>query len=271
MRLSTSSRSFCIATLLCTFFLVANISSGEFVFKYEFPASWDGVGPTITDLGGAGNDATNSGAVISANVPPGAPVGSQSINTSDGGIATQNTQLLNNNAIAAAGGFQMDVTFLWDGTNDDGSSVTIQKLIDYAGTEFLQIENLDLINGTADLRFGFNDEAGGPTTQIVANTWYEVTGFFSSQNNSVAGDGSLSGFANMTVNGTSLPNESVTKTDFGDSLDRPIAVGSFSAVPSVVELHGDIFAASVKFLPEPTSLFLALAALLAIMGIDRRR
>ncbi len=248
------------------------VSAQADVFEYSFPASWDGLAPTVTDLGPVGNDANPNNAVLDAAAPPGSA--NQSINTTDGGMTTQAIDLLENSVVAAAGGFVMSAEFLWDGTNDQGSSILIQKIIDYAGTEFVQIENLDLVNGTADLRFGFNDAPGGLTTQIEANQWYYFEATFSTLGNTVNGDGSLDGDTSLFVNNLTTPQPGVAivgtanKTDFGDSLDRSIGIGGLSVAPTIIELHGNIHDPSVRLLPEP-----ATAALLGLgaLALCRRR
>jgi hypothetical protein len=241
------------------------------VFEYRFPASWDGAAPIVTDLSGAGNHAVPTGApVLSNNVPPNAPQGSQSANTLGGGFRTQNSLLLSNAAIAAAGGFRYDATFFWDGTR--GSS-PVQKIIDYAGTEFLQLQILP--RGDGILRFGFNDDANvglNLITPINAGQWYNVSGIFDTQGNSVAPDGSLSGQATLIVNGQVFA-EPVTKTNFGDSLNRRIGIGNFSNSPNQsLEFHGDIFSAAVNLgpIPEPSTAMLAGAAAIPAVLLRRR-
>src|SRR3954465_14291067 len=123
--------------LMC--FVGSHVSLGAPVFSYSFPASWNGTGTAVTDQSAAGhNGVTNGTLALSANVPPGAAGGTQSISTTGGGIVTSATQLLTNPTIAAAGGFAYDVAFLWDGT-DSTNNGHIEKIIDYSGTESLQL------------------------------------------------------------------------------------------------------------------------------------
>jgi hypothetical protein len=236
------------------------------------PQSWTGPPETvIDDLSASGNDAGTAGTpALSATIPPGADPATQSLDSHSGGFQTTATGLLNNAAIAAAGGFRYDVSFLWDGTT---GGFSVQKIIDYAGTDFLQLENIDAIAGTADLRFGFNDVADlGPSTTVFANEWNTVSAFFNTQGNSVAGDGSLSGLATLTVNGNSV-SEAVAKTTAGDALNRPIGVGTFSIAGGIIELEGLIHDPAVSLVPEPSSLGLLLtltAAMLARSNGSRR-
>jgi hypothetical protein len=252
--------------------LTASAAHAAPVFSYQFPASWNGTGTTITDQSAAGHNAVTTGApVLSSNVPPGAPAGAQSLNSVGGGSRTTNTALLTNATIAAAGGFRFDVSINWDGTDNTFHS---GKIIDYAGTEYLQIQAVDAGAGTATLRFGVND---GPkmgatlVTPIVPHTWYHVIGTFNSQGNPVAGDGSLSGVAKLDVNGVTI-TENVTKTNAGDLLNRRIGVGNFSASSGkLIEFHGDIYNPSVSMIPEPAAGLLATSALLVGLFAARRR
>src|SRR5579864_7052898 len=76
------------------------------LFEYDFPASWNGTGTAITDVSPAGNNGFLDGTLaLSAAVPPGAPGGTQSIDTSAGGILTSATGLLNNSTVFGSGGF----------------------------------------------------------------------------------------------------------------------------------------------------------------------
>lgn len=254
----------CLLAPFCLLAICADTASATSIFEYSWPAS--GLNPVIADLSGAGNDADPNNATLSPTVPAGAPVGAESLATSDGGATTQAIDLLENADVAAAGGFRFDTQFLWDGTNDAGSSILIQKIIDYAGTESLQLEALDLVNGTATLRFLFNDAGIGPTTTINANQWYDVSAVFIATD-VVQGDGSLPGIATLTVDGNSF-SEAISKSDFGDSLNRPIGIGGLSVAPGIIELHGNIFDPSVALIPEPSS---CLLGLLGIAGMLLRK
>ena len=242
------------------------------ILEYRFPDSWDGVATTVTDVSGAGNNGTLAGTpALSANVPPGAPAGSQSADTSSGGFRTDNTALLTNDDIAAAGGFRFDTTFMWSGANN---AFSVHKIIDYAGTEFLQLQDIDTVNGIATLRFGFNDDpavGANLVTTINANQWYDVSGIFDTQGNSVAGDGSLAGQATLIVNGSTFV-DNVSKSNFGDGLNRPIGIGTFSASGSgIIELEGNIFSASVELIPEPASAAMWLVAGVGTLVLRWRR
>jgi len=257
------------------------------IFHYSFPASWNGAGSVVTDLSGAGNHGvTNGGTALSATIPAGAPNGTMSLLVNSGttaatrgGIGTTGTSLLNNPAIAASGGFRYDITFMWDGTVHTTWS-GYQKVLDYAGTESLQLQNANATSGTADLFFiftqqnpsGSGDVATGPSLPILANTWYTATGLFDTGGGTIAGDGSITGVATLTVTPVGGSSSSafvpVFKTTYGDGLNRAISVGAWAGNSDSVYFHGLIYDAAVTLVPEPS-----LTGLLALAGLAllRRR
>jgi len=130
-----------ISAVAAVFGLAASVAQAGTtpVFEYNFPASWGGTGTTVTDQSTAGNNGAVSGTLaLSTAVPSGAAAGTQSISTTAGGVLTTGTSLLNNAAVFAAGGFTYNVSFMWNGTDSTSFGHT-QKLIDYAGTESLQL------------------------------------------------------------------------------------------------------------------------------------
>ena len=148
-----------ISAVAAVFWLAASVADAQTspVFEYSFPASWSGTGSTITDVSPAGNNGGYDGtlsldAAVRRERQP-APCQS---NTSAGGILTDGDMLLSNSAVAAAGGFTMNVSFMWNGT-DSSSFGHTQKLIDYAGTESLQLVTT---TGSASLQMAFADDGG---------------------------------------------------------------------------------------------------------------
>jgi hypothetical protein len=236
------------------------------VFQYSFPASWNGTGTTVTDQSAAGNNAaTVATPVLSAAVPPGAPGGTQSVTTNAGAILTNATGLLNNSIVAAYGGYQYDVDFMWDGT-DSASFGHTEKIIDYAGTESLQ---LTTSAGSAALQFRFDDSNNAVSTTILPNIWYHAVAEFDSNGNAVDGSGNLAGTAMITL--TDLTDSgspitfgpfAATKTAQGDTLTREIGVGQLGAnFGYLVGFKGDIYNPAVSLVPEPASLGLLCAAI----------
>jgi hypothetical protein len=187
-------------------------------------------------------------------------------------VRTTATQLLANPTVAAAGGFLFDTTFLWDGTT---TTFPVQKIIDYAGTESLQLDTINATAGTANLHLQFNDDINaGPTVPILANHWYHASALFDAQGNAVAGDGSLAGMATLTATDLTdaLPavqsSSAMTKTTAGDDLDRAIGIGSLPLGNALVDLNGKIYDPSVALVPEPTGLA---SLLIGGLLVSRRR
>ncbi|HEV2329994.1 MAG TPA: PEP-CTERM sorting domain-containing protein [Verrucomicrobiae bacterium] len=249
------------------------------VFNYTFPASWGGTGTTITDQSSAGNNGFSDGTLsLSSTVPPGAGAGTESLVTSSGGILTSATSLLNNSTVAADGGFSFNCDFMWNGT-DSSSFGHTQKLIDYAGTESLQLVTT---SGSAALQMQFGNDTGAESvigTTILPNTWYNVSLDFNTEGGSLGLTGDISGIAALYVNGSLAAWENMTKGTYGDGLNRPIGVGQLGAnFGYLVGFKGDIYSASVNLgaapVPEPSTLALSLIGGIGVMGMmwkGRRR
>jgi hypothetical protein len=194
------------------------------VFHADFPASWNGTGTTVLDQYGTSNVGFQSGTThatyTTATVPPGALAGTGSM-ALDGsaGIKVTPNSLLNNGSVLAHSGFTYDIQFLWDGT-DSTSFGHVQKLIDYAGTESLQ---LFTASGSATLQMNFNDGGVAVSTTIAPNTWYDAKVVFN--NTSLDLDGSsVDGTASLFLDGTFLSSASAIKTTYGVGRGR---VGRF--------------------------------------------
>jgi hypothetical protein len=246
------------------------------VFEYNFPTSWGGTGTTVTDVSAGGHNAgIYSTLSLSAAVPSGAAPGSQSVNTSAGAFRTTANGLLDNSIVAAAGGFTYDVSFMWDGT-DKTANGHVQKIIDYAGTESLQ---LTTTAGSADLQMGTSLDTGGLVIAahmtISPNTWYHVTATFDSQGNSVVA-GDLDGLVSLYVDGNLVDSGNATKGNQGDGLVRPIGVGQLGAnFGYLVGFTGDIYDPTVSLgvapVPEPSTIALGMMGGLAFVGTAVRR
>jgi PEP-CTERM motif len=265
-----------ISAVAAVFGLAASVAQAQPtpVFQYDFPASWNGTGSTITDQSTAGNNGVFDGTLaLSAAVPSGAPGGAQSINTSAGGILTSANSLLANSTVFANGGFTYNVSFMWDGT-DSSSFGHTQKLIDYAGTESLQLVTT---SGSASLQMAFTDDAGASasviSTTVSPNIWYNVTLSF----DATAMVGSdVAGLAFMEVNGGTPIQAAATKGTYGDGLARPIGVGQLGAnFGYLVGFTGDIYDPSVSLgatlVPEPSTLALGALGGLGMLLFRRRK
>ena len=248
------------------------------VFDYSFPSSWSGTGTTITDQSSAANNGSSDGTIsLDSTVPPGAAGGTESLNTTAGGILTDADALLANSAVAAAGGFEYNVDFMWNGT-DSSSFGHTEKIIDYAGTESLQLVTT---SGSASLQmtFGGNSslspnvpETIAVSTTILPNTWYAVSLIFNTEGNAVDGSGDLAGIASLDVNGGAPITGAATKGNYGDTLDRPIGVGQLGAnFGYLVGFNGDLYDPTVALgVPEPSSLALGMVGGLGVIALRWR-
>lgn len=264
------------------------------VFDATFPASWNDTGTTVTDQSSAGNTGFQNGTATYSTtaVPPGAASGTGSmvlagaggIKITGNGTTFPTDAILNNTAVAADGGFTYNIDFMWSGS---AASAT-QKLIDYAGTESLQLTSLTAnTSATLGMAFGTGNGTGNTggtdvdvvSTTIAPNTWYDVTMTFDTQGNSLV-NGDISGLASLYVNGNLIASAETTKGTYGDSYDRPIAIGElgYGHTSAYTTFYGDIYDASIDLgvapVPEPSAL--ALSALggvsaFALMLKGRRR
>lgn len=248
------------------------------VFNYTFPASWGGTGTTVTDQSSAGNNgAVNNTVTLSSAVPPGSSGGTESIVVGSGGIDTTATSLLNNTAIAGAGGFTYNVDFMWNGTAGASSRQYIEKLLDYAGTESLQIAATN--SSMAALQMSFANDSSNEVAavyyDISPNTWYDVTMTFNTTGNSIDSNGGITGIADLYVNGSLVDSASAQKGNYGDKLGRAIGVGEWAANGefglNILDFQGDIYNPSVELgvapVPEPSTLALSLLGGFGAMGM----
>jgi hypothetical protein len=271
-----------LSAVAAVFGLAASSGSAQTspIFEANFPASWNGTGTTVLDQSGAGNTGFKSGTAsyTTAAVPSWATPGTGSIALGGvGGVKVTPTGLLNNTAIATAGGFTYSVDFLWDGTDSSASFGGAEKLIDYAGTESLQLL-VPSGAGSASLQMNFADDLGvestAVSTTIAPNTWYNVVLTFG--NTTMVGS-DVTGTANLYLNGSLVSSASATKGDYGDGLNRPIGIGEwgYGHTTSLIGLHGDIYDASIQFgvapVPEPSTVALGALGGLGMMFLRRKK
>lgn len=279
-----------MSAVAAAFGMAASAANGTLtpVFEANFPASWNGTSTTVTDQYGTSNVGFQSGTATytTSIVPPGATAGTGSMAVAGaGGIKITPAALLNNSSVASAGGFTLNMDFMWDGT-DSTVFGHVEKLISYAGTEDLQLDTT-AANGTAILEMVYNVgnlTTGGSTTPaevtansttIAANTWYNVELSYNTTGNAVDSTGDVTGVSSMYVDGSLISSTTATKGSYGDSLNRPIAIGEwgYGHTTSTGGLHGDIYDASVQLgvVPEPGMLGLAVLGGLALLPTRRRK
>jgi hypothetical protein len=266
-----------ISAVAAVFGLAASVAQAAStpVFSYAFPTSWNGTGTNIVDQSTAGHNGVFDGTLsLASSVPIGAPAGAQSLVTTSGGILTSANSLLSNAAVFGAGGFTYNVSFMWNGT-DSTSFSHVQKLIDYAGTESLQLLTS---SNSAALQMAFANDTGAETVAVSAtispNTWYNVTLSFLAR--AGGGTNDVSGLAFMQVNGGNPIQGLATKGTYGDSLNRPIGIGQLGAnFGYLVGFKGDIYNPSVSLgasiVPEPSTLVLSALGGVGMMLFRRRK
>ena len=111
---------------------------------------------------------------------------------------------------------------MWDGT-DSTSFGHVEKIVDYAGTESLQ---LTTSAGSAELQMRFDDSVNAISTTIQPNTWYDVTMFFNSQGHSVVG-GNLDGMVSLIVNSLGRLNVAIVISDVRTEAQRWLIILRF--------------------------------------------
>jgi len=258
------------------------------VFSATFPASWNGTGTTVTDQSGAGNIGFQSGTVNATYSTTAVPswatagTGSMALGPGTAGIKVTPTALLNNTAVGSAGGFTYNIDFLWSGT-DSTAFGHVQKLIDYAGTESLQLVTTPSGTATLEMVMDPGDTSANSSEQVVAsttvaqNTWYDVSLRFLTSGQ-VGSD--LVGTASLWLdttgsNPTLVSAGSAIKGLYGDSLARPIGIGEFGYghTTSIIGLSGDIYDASIQLgaIPEPSTLGLGVLGGFGMMLFRRRK
>jgi hypothetical protein len=217
LRRSAKVLGMAFAALAC----VVPIASAQFfpVFEYSFPDSYDSSVTAVVDLSTAGNNGTLDGtAALIDNRPAGFDASLMSLTGSNGGHGrTDAIDLLENATIDDFGGFVFDVWMQWEGT-----FTNVRKQLDYAGTEYIRTFG-------GNVQFGISNGATVLSHPINANQWYHVQGVFESGTNQTDVNGNLAGNAFLYVDGELVASAfNVSKTAFGDSLNRPIGINRWA-------------------------------------------
>ena len=195
------------------------LQAQDTVLRYSFTVGQDLT--TVFDEGPAGNNALGQpGAAVSGEIPSeGVPddSGEASLDSIGlGGLVTENTLLLSNDQIVAAGGFVMECWFWWNGAG------TVNSIIDYAGTEKIVLDGTSgelamLIAGTGRVPIG----------TVQPGEWHYVAVVF----DTLGDPATVEGFATGTLTcyldslAPAVVREGAIKDNFGDSLIRSIGIG----------------------------------------------
>ncbi len=210
--------------LLALFLLIpAGIHAQTTVFHYSVS---DGDEATVTGgtVPGAGTSPDGTVAfgslTLSDDIPAdGVPAGSGNrsmVFSNSQAVNAPGTQQLSHAAIIAEGGFTYEVWFKWDGTG------TLNALIDYAGAEKFRMQSSGVLDFNFDSGSGLQILAEG----VTVDEWHYAAVVFEHDGQPVDADlkiyGTMTWYFDSNEAVDSVP---ATKDDFGDSLNRTIAVG----------------------------------------------
>jgi len=198
--------------------------SASVVFEYKFPRSFNGTSTAIRDTGYNNHHGTmdSTNGYSAAMKPPGMSGGS--LSGADSGYGrTDEIDLLNTADVEAYGGFKMQTWFYWTGLK-----TYIQKLVDYAGTEYIMTRN-------SEIHYSVSNGGIILKAPIVSNRWYFAEAYFDTDGNTKeadaahAGDYKILGHAYLYLDGELVASAAnVTKDGFGDKLDRPTGLNRWA-------------------------------------------
>ena len=271
---------FSLTILLC-FLIYSPRAHSQVVFHYQ---AFQGGGkdlPNVPDSGPGANDGTAdettkfNSSIAEVGVPMSA--GNRSFDGKGlGGIVSGGTSELSNSAIADAGGFTMETWFNWNGAG------AINSLIDYAGTEKIVLDTAQGAGNEVRMRINSDSALDSVIGTVGADEWHYVAAVFDTQGNTVDA-GSITGIFRLYLDGSLTDTtDSLTISDFGDSLNRTIGVGKHPLNFEGDRFDGLIFEPRVSlgalsqsellFVPEPGGFVLmVLGALISFRCFGKRR
>jgi hypothetical protein len=238
------------------------------LFVYQFPNSCSDLGPggiIVNDLGAGNHDATPgwySDMGLSTDVPAGMSGKSVDfLGASDMRVIfTADKRLLNTSDVAAQGGFVYDTWFKPTMDDLDGRRT---KLIDYDGTEALELHNGRLLFRVSD------SGASIYSAPLTADTWHHATAVFDTLGNPALDDPAHPGFMKVTgeirlyLDNTLLNTVAAVKDGYGDSEDPVMSIGRYAPPHNLYNYSGLIYnpqvwlGTEVGTVPEPSTAILS--------------
>ncbi|MES2708296.1 MAG: hypothetical protein V4726_17005 [Verrucomicrobiota bacterium] len=226
------------------------------VLAYRFPASNDGTGASLDVVDqstGAHQGVLDTPLPLREEVPPGQPASARSLDMTEaaGAITTTQKKLLDNTLVVAAGGFTMDVWF----KGVPASGTAFQKIIDYAGTEFIAVSGADTDNDgsfgalTVRMSSGTYDIILDADDGLLTEDWNHIIYRYEVVNGTDIA--SLNGTVTLTLNGRITRYTGRPLTSYGDTLNRSIGIGRH---PTATEYyHGLLYNPTVSLGSLPDS------------------
>ena len=191
-------------------------------------------GGIVPGVDGSADGTVNAGSItLSSDLPGMIPVGGGDRSPAfDGssGIILPGTQQLLNSVVEASGGLTMEAWFSFAGGG------TVNSIIDYAGTE-------KLFRASADAGAGYRNNSAAPL-YLLGNTtgteWHYSAVVFT-PTSTVGGSGEITGYFTFYFDSLTpvFTETGVTISEFGDSLNRTIGVGTHLRTPC--HLGGTLF------------------------------
>jgi hypothetical protein len=254
------------------------------LFVYSTPAAVEHIADlgTVTDQSSAHHD--GQGGWFPGSTPPlVAPPAGQSGNGLDMDglldqrvIYTNDKRLLNTPDVAAHGGFVYDIWFQRDASQ--ATNAARQKLIDYDGTDSLELNNNQVLFAESDHTYNITSSA------ITDTNWHHVTAVFDTLGNPAETDDNpnwpgyfkVAGQMSLYLDGSLVGSIAGVKNGEGDYDNVTMSIGRYMPDPSgnyFRNTYGKFFGAvyspqvwlgtSIPSVPEPSTAVLSVVAGLA--------